>query len=207
VARPDEASDVALRKAELRRRVLAERDALDPALRARLSAAIVERVAACRPVRQARTVLAYAPFGSEADIWPLLRAALAEGRALLLPRVDRPARRLVVHRVTDLGTDLVPGTWGILEPVPARCPAVAAASADVVLVPGVAFDRRGGRLGYGGGYYDRLLAAWPRATPPLVAPAFELQVVEAVPSRPGDRRVDRVVTEAGVYPESPAEDP
>jgi 5-formyltetrahydrofolate cyclo-ligase len=205
VARLPGAPDAIPTKGELRHRVLARRDALEPAERARLSAAIVARLSALDAVRRARTVLAYAPFGSEPDTWPLLRAVLAEGRALLLPRVDRAARRLVLHRVTDLEADLAPGTWGILEPIPARCPVVLPPAADVVLVPGVAFDRSGGRLGYGGGYYDRLLAAWPPPRPPLVAPAFELQVVAQVPLLPGDHRVDRVVTESYVYPAPPTE--
>jgi 5-formyltetrahydrofolate cyclo-ligase len=71
---------------------------------------------------------------------------------------------------------------------------------DFVLVPGVAFDPHGGRVGHGGGYYDRLLAAWPLPVPPLVAAAFELQVVPAVPVLPTDHRVDLVVTESGRYP-------
>jgi 5-formyltetrahydrofolate cyclo-ligase len=199
--------DPAAAKAALRRRILASRDALDPAQRVERSAAIVARVASMRAFRQARTVLAYAPFGSEADTWPLLRGLLAEGRTLLLPRVDRAGRRLVLHRVSDLDEDLAPGPWGIREPRPDRCPVVAVPAADLVLVPGVAFDRTGGRLGYGGGYYDRLLAAWPPPWPLLVAPAFELQLVDAVPRLPGDRRVDRVVTEARIYPQSPTEDP
>jgi 5-formyltetrahydrofolate cyclo-ligase len=76
---------------------------------------------------------------------------------------------------------------------------VAAAEIDFVLVPGVVFDPRGGRIGYGAGYYDRLLAAWPAPPPPVVAAAFELQVVPAVPVLAGDRRVDLVVTDSRIY--------
>lgn len=206
MARPQDAPDAPATKATLRRRILARRDALDPAARAERSAAIVARLASMAAFQRARSVLAYASFGSEPDTWPFLRAVLAEGRTLLLPRVDRGARRLVLHRVVDLTRDLAPGTWGIPEPLPGRCPALAVPAADVVLVPGVAFDRTGGRLGYGGGYYDRLLAAWPGPRPPLIAPAFELQLVDAVPLGPGDHRVDRVVTETRVYPEPPTED-
>ena len=77
-------------------------------------------------------------------------------------------------------------------------------------MPGVAFDPDGGRLGYGAGYYDRLLAAWASALPPLVAAAFELQVVPAVPVLAGDHRVDLVVTESQTYWRrrlEPTEDP
>ena len=69
----------------------------------------------------------------------------------------------------------------------------------VYALPGLVFDPRGGRIGYGAGYYDRLLGAWPPPVPPLVAAAFELQVVPAVPVGPGDHRVDLVVTESRTY--------
>jgi 5-formyltetrahydrofolate cyclo-ligase len=82
---------------------------------------------------------------------------------------------------------------------------VAPGEIDFVLVPGLVFDPLGGRIGYGAGYYDRLLAAWPTPTPPLIAAAFELQVVAAVPVLPTDRRVDLVVTESRIYPEPPLE--
>jgi 5-formyltetrahydrofolate cyclo-ligase len=80
---------------------------------------------------------------------------------------------------------------------------------DFILVPGLVFDWEGGRIGYGAGYYDRLLTAWPAPVPPLVAAAFEVQLVPAVPMLAGDRRVDLVVTESGTYPQgglNPTED-
>lgn len=194
----------------LRREILARRDALDPAARARLSAAALARVAALQAFRQARVVLGYASFASELDTRPFLHEVLAGGRVLVLPRVDRAARRLALHQVRDFDTELEPGTWGIPEPVPARCRAVASTEIDFALVPGVVFDRDGGRIGHGGGYYDRLLAAWPDPMPRLVAAAFELQVVLAVPVLATDRRVDLVVTESRIYPQlrlEPTEDP
>ena len=128
-----------------------------------------------------------------------LHEVLAGGRTLVLPRVDRAARRLALHEVLDLDGDLQPGTWGIPEPAPDRCRPVEPVEIDFVLVPGLVFDPGGGRIGYGAGYYDRLLGAWPPPVPPLVAAAFELQVVPAVPVLPTDRRVDLVVTESRTY--------
>jgi 5-formyltetrahydrofolate cyclo-ligase len=189
---------LAERKAALRRRVLAARDALPPGTRARLSAAILARVTALEAFRAAPVVLGYASIGSEPATGAFLDAVLAGGRELVLPRVDRARRRLELHRVADLAADLRPGVWGIAEPDPARCPPAALDAIAFALVPGVAFDPRGGRLGYGAGYYDRLLAAWP-APPPLVAAAFTVQVVDEVPVGPGDRPVDRVVTECETY--------
>jgi 5-formyltetrahydrofolate cyclo-ligase len=155
-------------------------------------------------------VLGFASFGSEVETRAFLHRVLASGRALALPRVDRGARRLVLHWVASLDTELRPGPWGIPEPDPARCRLAAPPEIDFVLVPGVAFDPDGGRLGYGAGYYDRLLAAWPLPLPPLVAAALQIQIVPVVPVLAGDHRVDIVVTESQTYSRrrlDPMEDP
>jgi 5-formyltetrahydrofolate cyclo-ligase len=205
VSRLERLQDPVAVKAALRREVSARRDALDPDTRARLSAAALARVAGLAAFRRARAVLGYASFGSELDTCPLLEQVLAGGRMLVLPRIERAARRLALHQVGDLDTELRPGVWGIPEPAPDRCRAVAPGEIDFVLVPGLVFDPRGGRIGYGAGYYDRLLAGWPPPVPPLIAAALELQVVPAVPVLPTDRRVDLVVTESRIYPEPPLE--
>ena len=171
---------------------------------------VIERTQALAAFARARVVLGYASFGSELDTRQLLHAVLASGRTLVLPRIDRPARRLILHEVRDLETELRPGRWKIPEPDPDHCQIVGPAQIDFVLVPGVAFDPEGGRVGYGAGYYDRLLAAWPEPLPPLVAAAFELQVVPAVPVLDTDHRVDLVVTESRTYSKlrlEPTEDP
>jgi 5-formyltetrahydrofolate cyclo-ligase len=186
-------------KAELRRRILARRDALAPEERASLSTAIFKTIRALPAFSTARGVLAYSSFGSEPLTAPFLEAVLEAGKALVLPRIDRAGRRLVLYRVTAPGTDLRPGVWGIQEPDPARCPPVGIEVIDFALVPGVVFDVEGGRIGYGAGYYDRLLETRAAGTA-LIAAAFELQVVDAVPMAEHDRRVDRVVTERRVYP-------
>jgi len=186
-------------KSALRRVILARRDALDPGLRTHHSRAALDRMRRLPSFREAPVVLAYASFGSELDTRALLDDVLGGGRALVLPRVDRQARRLVLHEVRDLAADLLPGTWGIPEPAPARCRRVAPDEVEFVLVPGVAFDPDGGRVGYGAGFYDRLLGEWPAPLPPLVAAAFELQIVPAVPVLPADHRVDVVVTESRTY--------
>jgi 5-formyltetrahydrofolate cyclo-ligase len=179
--------------------ILSRRDALSLEVRRRSSVVVLDRIRALPVYRQARAVLGYASFGSELDTRPFLEAVLADGRVLALPRIERAARRLALHQVRDLDADLRPGQWKIPEPDPARCPVVAPAELDFVLIPGLVFDPEGGRIGYGAGYYDRLLAAWPEPVPPLVAAAFELQVVPAVPVLATDHRVDIVVTESRTY--------
>ena len=182
-------------KARLRQTVLARRDAMNAATRAALSQDILREIADLPAYRDARTVLAYAGFGSELQTGGFLRRVLEEGKTLLLPRVNREEKLLEVYEVRDPERDLQAGTWGISEPAPERCAVADPLDTDFVLVPGVAFDARGGRLGYGAGFYDRLIST---ALPPrawLVAGAFESQMVEQVPMDASDVPVDAVVTE------------
>jgi 5-formyltetrahydrofolate cyclo-ligase len=190
-------------KTALRREILARRDALDPPMRARLSAAALERTQALNVFRRARAILGYASFGSEVDTRPFLQRVLAAAGAPSCASIARPALVLQVETSTrsparDVG-------------IPARRRAAGRRpEIDFVLVPGLVFDPDGGRIGYGAGYYDRLLGPWPEPLPPLVAAAFELQVVPAVPVLATDRRVDLVVTESRTYSKlrlEPTEDP
>ena len=192
----DALQGAALRAAKLalRRRVLADRDALPTAVRTGASAAIAARILERADFRAARTVLLTLPFGSEWDTVALMRAALAAGQTVAVPRVDKASRMLELHAIADPERDIVAGYRDIPEPLPA-CPRVARDTIDFVLVPGVAFDRMGRRMGYGGGYYDRLLPLLsPRAV--RVAGAFEVQLVDRVPAAPHDVAVDAIVTES-----------
>ncbi len=193
---------VAAVKAELRRAVLARRDAIPAERRAELSAAIFATVVTLEAFQRARTVLAYCSFGSEPVTDPFLRAVLAHGKTLALPKVCREPRALEVFRVTDPGRELRPGVWGIREPDPAACAPVPLGALDLVVVPGVVFDVRGGRIGYGAGYYDRLLRGLGEDVA-LVAAAFEVQIVDEVPMEPHDRPIDRIVTERRVIERAP----
>jgi 5-formyltetrahydrofolate cyclo-ligase len=165
--------------------------------RAAASAKITHQLFALEAWQNAHCVLAYLSFGSEFDTAALIEDLRASGRELCLPRVERGSRDLALHRVTDLAGDVCAGTWGIREPLPA-CPAVALDTIDFVLVPGVAFTPRCERLGYGGGFYDRLITRFAQR-PPLVAAAFELQMRERIPLDGNDRSVDLVISEVAPY--------
>jgi 5-formyltetrahydrofolate cyclo-ligase len=186
------------RKTELRKQVLAARETLAPAAHAVASERALKRVAALEAFRSARCVMAYLSFGSELDTSRFVRDTLAGGIRLALPRINADTGEIDPFAVTDPARDTVAGKWGLREPDPARCAAVALADIDFVLLPGVAFTVNGKRLGYGRGYYDRLIARFP-ARPVLVAAAFELQIVPDVPTGPADQRADLVVTENDAY--------
>lgn len=179
-----------LSKAELRARMLAARKSLDDDARAIKSSAIVHRIRCMPQWKAARTVLLYMPTGAEVDVRPLLREALEEEKRCLLPRCVGDI--LELYAVRDMERDLRPGVFGLLEPVDCG-PCCNGESIDIMLVPGVAFDPRGYRIGYGKGYFDRLLPAYPCAA--LVAPAYALQIVPRVPDAPHDIPVRWIATE------------
>ena len=136
-------------------------------------------------------------FGSEFDTTALIADVLASGRQLCLPRVNRDSRGLELHVAENVDSDLQSGTWGIREPRAERPPADLA-RIDFVLLPGVAFTPRCERLGYGGGFYDRLIPRFA-SRPPLVAAAFAVQVCNEVPVDVNDQRIDVVITENSFY--------
>ena len=184
-------------KAALRKTIIAARDALPETVRRDFGDCITNQILNLDAYRQARSVLAYMSFGSEFDTAALVADACAQGKRLCLPRVDRDTRQLEIHQVDDFGRDLQSGVWGIREPR-AECARADLAQIDFVLLPGVAFTPRCERLGYGGGFYDRLLTRFARR-PPLAAAAFSLQILDEIPLEVTDQRIDIVVTETACY--------
>lgn len=184
----------ALREAKrtLRAAVIAVRDALPDLTRAQASQRIAARVLALPQFAMAPSILLTLPFRSEWDATLVARAALAAGKRVILPRVDAAARVLSLHGIESLADGIVPGYRGIPEPHQ-DLPLAAATDVALALVPGVAFDPAGRRLGYGGGYYDRLLLLLDPGVP-RIAGAFDEQIVDAVPSAAHDLAVDLIAT-------------
>jgi len=176
-----------------RERAVSARDAMPAAQRAIAGRAIADRIGALPEFVAARTVLLTLPFRTEWDTLLLVRRALAAGKTVALPRVDVATRMLVLHAIRDVDADVALGYRDIPEPR-AEAPTIALPTVDWVLVPGVAFDPQGGRLGYGGGFYDRLLPLLARQVL-RVAGAFEAQIVAQVPAAPHDVKVDLIATE------------
>lgn len=190
----------AVTKQQLRRQALARRDAIPAHVRAAKSEAIAQRVAGLSQWQGADAVLGYFSFRSEVETRGLLAAALRAGKRVAAPRVNREQRRLELYWVSGLGAPwLAPGIWGIDEPVPQHCPPAALDELDIILVPGVAFDECGRRLGYGGGFYDRLLSeASQDLRENAIALAFEEQICDEVPASDADFRVPIIVTDQRV---------
>lgn len=181
-------------KNALRAAYRAKREALAMDTRHTWDSAICEIVAASASFRYADVVLAYSPFGFEIDIKPLLLRTLALGKRLALPRTY--GKGLMSFHYTDTLDGLVPGTYGIPEPSE-NAPIYEAVPATLCLVPGIVFDRRGLRIGYGGGYYDRFLRDNTVNTLGIIYRDF---VLPTVPGGKYDRRVVALATERGILP-------
>lgn len=187
-------------KKELRRQVLQQRQLLDETARRRMSAAICDSVIEILAKRHLQSgirgsLFTFMPFGHEADIFPVAEWCWKQGIPVVASKTIREPRSLRLHEVSG-PQDLVSGVWGIPEPV-STAPLADPAKIATILVPGVAFDRSGGRLGYGGGYYDRLFESLKGAGchPYKLSPAFGLQIVDRVPMEEHDEKVDLLITE------------
>lgn len=184
-------------KRTLRKSIIARRDALPEADRSAMSAIITRKIGGLAAYVDAEVVLAYMSFGSEFETGDFVRGVLETGKTLILPRLNRDRCGLDLYRVTDLEDGLEAGIWGIREPRGGTM-LEDFSLLDFILVPGVAFSRDGGRLGYGGGFYDRLLVG-KRPDALALAAAFSVQMVEKVPLEANDIPVDGIVTETGEY--------
>jgi 5-formyltetrahydrofolate cyclo-ligase len=188
--------DIRTRKKNLRKKILALRDSLPQEERNKKSISIQEHLFSLPEFIEAKTVALFTSFRSEVLTESMIRDALSLSKAVVVPVTDLTKRRLVFSRLLDYSEDLSPGTWGILEPKPACIRAVAPEAIDLIMTPGAVFDPKGNRIGYGGGFYDGLLASFHK---PAVALAFSLQLIESVPAESGhDVPVDMIITEDGV---------
>ncbi|UHC19734.1 5-formyltetrahydrofolate cyclo-ligase [Methylobacterium currus] len=179
-------------KAALRKAALARRDGLAVEVREDASRRIAETVLGLPEISDAALVAAYWPIRSEVDVRPLIGALRARGQAVALPQVTPDG---LVFRLAAENEALAAGGFGLSEPGP-DSPAVAP---RVLLVPLAAFDRRGHRIGYGKGYYDRALARLDATGRTLaLGIAFSAQETPLVPDGPHDRPLDGIVTEAGL---------
>lgn len=163
---------------------------LSPQYRAAAAAQMVMCLASRPEWARATNVLLFAPLPDELDVWPLLELALAAGKTVALPAFVPGTNSYVARQIVDPARDVVPGKFGVREPV-GTCAEVPLKQLDLVLVPGIAFDARGGRLGRGKGFYDRLLLG-VRGTKCGVA--FDEQLVDAVPVGPLDIRLNCILT-------------
>ena len=179
-------------KTVLRKEILAKRDSIPVAVKKLKDRAIEDLLFSLGEIQQSKTIFFFASFRSEVDTFSMIRRSLEEGKRVALPRVEGADLGLYLIKNLD---ELAPGYMKIPEPtVLTDDRKVSIHDVDAVIVPGAAFDLSGNRIGYGGGFYDRLLAGMQR-TIPIIAPAYEEQVIDAVPADQHDKKVSIIVTD------------
>lgn len=159
-----------------------------------LSSEIDSRLVQMPEILAARTISTYINTRSEVRTTDFIKWALSNSKRVIIPITDKANRRLVFSEVKDLNSELAKGAYGIMEPKIEFRRRVALEEANIVIIPGVAWDRSGFRIGYGAGYYDRSINAL-RTRVLKIGLAYEFQLVPNVPKSRYDRRVDKIVTE------------
>lgn len=181
-------------KRTLRQEICLQRDGLTPEQIGEKSRRIHKRLQSLPQYDQAKTIMFFLTFSSEVDTRPMVEKCLEVGKTILVPKAELSGRKLLPSRLLNWGRDLEKGNYGIPEPRAGALRPVSPLEIDLLIVPGVAFDEGGNRLGYGGGYYDRFFPLL-RPEVPLVALAFELQIKAALPVERWDRPVHFIITE------------
>lgn len=181
-------------KRQLRKDILKVRNGLSPAQVDEKSEMIATRLLALDEYRRSRTIMIYLDFRNEVRTGELVKESMSDGKKVAVPVTDLPGCRLTPSLLVDFPGDLQPGAWGIPEPKPQAVRPLDPEELDLVIVPGVAFDTYGYRLGYGRGFYDRFL---PRTGPGTVFAglAYEFQVLPDIFPGPYDIPVHIILTE------------
>ncbi|MDX2435291.1 MAG: 5-formyltetrahydrofolate cyclo-ligase [Desulfobacterales bacterium] len=178
----------------LRNKILGARDLLSASERHEKSSSAIQNFWSLPEMKHWSTLFIYVNFRSELETLELIHRCLSQGKRVAVPLVEALTFSMIPLLIQDPEKDLVPGYYDIPEPDPQKCLRVEAREIDAAVIPGSVFDIHGGRLGYGGGYYDRFLVNdAPQAK--RIGFAFEMQVVENVPVQPHDQPLDILITE------------
>ncbi|MDH4231405.1 MAG: 5-formyltetrahydrofolate cyclo-ligase [Nitrospirota bacterium] len=180
-------------KADVRKELLRKRDRIPAEVRKVKNRLIRERLLSLAEFKNASVIFFFASFRTEVDTAELIKTSLSAGKRVVLPKVEKERHELLLYEIRDFG-ELSPGYMGIPEP-PAQEGRMSINDVELVIIPGAGFDISGNRIGYGGGYYDRLLSGLQKPVT-VIAPAFEEQVVDSLPSEPHDIRVQMLVTDS-----------
>jgi len=184
-----------LDKAGIRKALLSKRDNIPPEVRRAKNKMVCERMLSLDEFRNASIIFFFASFRTEVDTTEMIKTSLTSGKRVLLPKVDKDRHELLLYEIRDF-SELAPGYMGIPEPT-FQGRQMSINDADIVIIPGAGFDASGNRIGYGGGYYDRLLSGLQKDIP-VIAPAYEEQIEDCIPSEPHDIRVQMIVTDRRV---------
>lgn len=186
-------------KKKLRKRIMDKRSALPPEAILEGSVGALEMVRSLLEWKDAAEVLIYWPIRGELDVRPLTRELWDRGARVLMPRCRPDTYGEMDIACAACEDDLTEGAFSIMEPDSKTCPPVDSCCPDLALIPGVCFDRRGFRLGFGGGYYDRLLGTGAMKNTLKIGLGYTFQLVDELPTQPWDMPVDIICTEEELW--------
>ena len=183
-------------KKKLRKKIQNRRDCISPEDRKKKSKIIAEKFYNTAYYLSSGSILIYYPFKSEIDTTIIIRQALADNKNIILPRVED--NELKLFYVDSLPIQLEKGNYDIMEPIPNLCRMAKISEIELAVVPGVGFDKNLNRLGYGSGFYDKLLSLIPE-TAKKIALCFDIQIVNNIPVLEHDIKIDLLITESKTY--------
>jgi 5-formyltetrahydrofolate cyclo-ligase len=181
-------------KATIRKEILEKRESRDTATSTAQSHSIVSTLLDCKEFQAADKILIYLSKDGEVGTDSLLSRAFELGKRVCVPVVDQESKELRISELPGPETGFRLGAFGVREPEEEDLNLVPPDEIDLVVVPGLAFDRRGGRIGYGKGYYDGLLKRLGSHVP-RIALAFDFQILDSVPQDENDIKVNAIITE------------
>lgn len=182
-----------MEKEAIRKRVLARAAELTPGERRRESSKVMAKLFSSPEFKRSKIIMFYCSKDDEVDTSKMIKVALKMGKEVVVPVTIPKERKLIPSRLTDYDRELGPGPYGVLQPKPGCIREVAPDQIDLVIAPGVAFDKKGNRLGRGAGYYDRFLARVPKKVS-KIGLAFDFQILTALPRNCHDLPVDKVLS-------------
>ena len=183
-------------KNAIRKKMRQQRDEYDEIMRKKKSSEIMKMLQKQKEYENAEKICVYISKGSEVATHEWIRDILEEGsKKVVVPVTDVQKRKITLSMLSDM-RDLKQGTYEILEPQEDKRNAVSPEQVDLFIIPGIAFDGNCSRIGYGGGYYDKLLSTIKK---PKIGVAYSFQIVQHIPKEKTDISVDKVITEKEVY--------
>lgn len=181
-----------LNKKEIRKSIIKNRDLIDANVKQEMDDSIFEKFINSNFYKCADVIFTFVSFASEVDTKKIIEYAIKDKKTVCVPKVISKDEGFIIYKINGL-MDLEEGFYGILEPKN-TCEIIDYESIDFILMPGVAFDKFGGRIGYGGGFYDRYLSSLKRDIP-KIAIAYDLQIVDKIPMTGLDIYIDGLITE------------
>lgn len=182
------------KKQEIRDEIVQKITGLGESPLAAKTKAIEERLFEFANYLEARIALLYTPALAEVDTREIIKRSYMYNKIIVLPAYDPETKKMTLFKIDDPEKDLIQGPRGNMEPDPERCKTVPLDCLDIAIIPGIAMDEKGGRIGLGNGYYDRLIPELPITTR-KVGLVFEDQIISMVPMEAHDKFVDIVVTD------------